>query len=96
MNHVGMNLGEEWEEVSNKYKKVDGNYRKLQKSRVNPLYIYVPREVFRVFRKKHKTFINAVPYENHCALMLEESKSLSDICKSRSISENFFFKRREK
>ena len=60
----------------NKRERLDS---KPERSKINPLYFYIPKGQFDKFKSKHKAFVKLLPCHNSCALILEESKSFSEI-----------------
>jgi hypothetical protein len=72
-------LGMEWVEVSERINSKGNTGNNPIKSAVNSLYFYIPKKRFDKFKKNHEAFVKSVPLHNSCALMLEESRTFSEI-----------------
>jgi hypothetical protein len=74
-------FGKEWNEVSKRIN-TKGNIGNIPiRSTVKRLYFYIPQKRFRQFEESHEAFAESVTLHNSCALMLEKSRTFSEINK---------------
>jgi hypothetical protein len=70
---------DEWEKVVKEFKSSETLYGNTKESELNQGYIYISKNRFKNFKKKHKAFVDLVPLYDSCPLILEESSSFSEI-----------------